>query len=602
MKNKFRWWLIGICVTYFVIHSITVIWFEPAVLNIESDNLLYDSKLVSEGVVPFKELFTRSLVPLYVNAAIFAIFGIHVKLTSIAVYFFSSLALYFFGRVVLALFKKQPETLVAVSIMAVFGVRGFSDFFLYFGLWALMVWHRRPGFWLLFVSGASIGLSVLSYSAYITWCIAIMIFIAANYVKDVSNHNHSFVYILKSQAVFAIGCAVTLLMPMFYFISITDWQWMADSFMADSFIYAYILSTIIGVISLSMLHVIKRDISIIGKIAPLVGIIMILLFFYKENPGVSVKIAVIHDFFREASWLLVPFFILFMLGALQLFKKQIAFVRPVAIITSLVFFYIATVGTFHLSRGPSLSFGHEGRVYFFTLIILYAVVFFLYIRSTKKTIPNINYWQYLVIVLPVVVIFAASLTYSDWLPTYIYNYSFSIVIATSVIFVFFWNSSSAYAKQFLGVCSIGVVCAYVVFPKLTKGTDQFNPSTEIQSANAWQVVEYIQANTKPSDTIFTAVPFFALRSGRNMTLPITHPVVYTSKQDDPKPYDPYSVIPAVSEIQEHLKKSSVEYIILDERTRSLFLSDRHPEITKYIKKNYKAVQEFENIKILKKLD
>lgn len=602
MKNKWHWWLICICVAYFIVHSIAVVWFEPTVLNIESDNLLYDSKLVSEGVVPFKELFTRSLVPLYVNAAIFAIFGIHVKLTSIAVYFFSSLALYFFGRVVLALFKKQPETLVAVSIMAVFGVRGFSDFFLYLGLWALMVWHRRPRFWLLFVSGASIGLSVLSYSAYITWCIAIMIFIAANYVKDVSNHNHKFLYVLKSQMAFAIGCAVTLLLPIFYFISITDWQWMADSFMADSFIYAYIISIIVGLISLSIFYVVKRDISIIGKVAPLVGILMILLFFYKENPGVSVKIAVIHDFFRVASWLLVPFFILFVSAALQLFKKQLAFVRPVAIITSLVFFYIATVGTFHLSRGPSLSFGHEGRVYFFTLIILYAVVFFLYIRSTKKTIPNINYWQYLVIVLPVVVIFAASLTYSDWLPTYIYNYSFSIVIAASVVFVFFWNSASMYAKQFLWVCGIGILCSYVVFPKLTKGTDQFNPSTEIQTTNAWQVVQYIQANTKPSDTIFTAVPFFALRSGRNMTLPITHPVVYTSKQDDPKPYDPYSVIPAVSEIQEQLKKTSVEYIILDERTRSLFLSDRHPEITKYIKKNYKAVQEFGNIKILKKLD
>ncbi len=280
MKAKLNWWLISICGVYILVHSIRTIWFEPAVLNIESDNLLYDSKLVAEGVVPFKELFTRSLVPLYVNAALFAVFGIHVKLTALVIHVVSGLALYFFGRTVLVLYKKPAVVLLAVTIMAIFGVRGFSDLFLYLGLWALMVWHQRPIHWLLLICGASVGLSVLSYSAYITWCIAISVFIVAHYLNQISEHKLSLGYIMKSYVAFAVGSAITLLLPILYFINLTDWQWMADSFMADSFIYAYILSVIIGAVSLFLFHVVKRDIHRLVKLAPLIGVIMIVLFFY----------------------------------------------------------------------------------------------------------------------------------------------------------------------------------------------------------------------------------------------------------------------------------------------------------------------------------
>lgn len=602
MKNIYRWHFIIVAVLYVVIHTVITIWFEPTTFNIESDNLLYDSKLVAEGVVPFKELFTRSLVPLYVNAAIFSLFGIHIKLTTILVHCVSGLALFFFGKSVLAMFKKPSIALVAVMLMAIFGVRGFSDLFLYLGLYLLLVWRDRQTNWALIASGASIGLSVLSYSAYITWSIALMIFIAMHYLKQISASNFSFGYILKCLLWFTFGCGITLLLPILYFINLTDWQWMADSFMADSFIYAYILSGVLGCVSLCIFHLLKRDITRLALLAPVAGIIMLILFFYRANPGISVKIAVIHDFFRMASWVIVPFFVVFIFGGLQLFKKYTSYVRPVISITSAVFFYIAVVGALHVSRGPSLAFDEQGRIYFYTLITLYALSLILFWRTKKAAHIDVNYWQYIVIVLPVLITFAASLTYSDWLPTYVYNYSFSFIVAGSVVYLFFWEQASSYAKQFLWVCGVGFICAYFIFPKLTIGTKQFNPATEIQAQSAWQVIEFIQANTQVNDKIFTAVPFFALRSGRELALPLTHPVVYTSKQNDPKPYDPYEVIPSVSEIQEHLKNNRIKYIILDERTRSLFASSRHPEIAKFIKKNYEPIQEFGNIKILKRVD
>lgn len=602
MKNTTRWLSIIIPILYVVFHSALTIWFEPNAVNIESDNLLYDSKLVAEGIIPFKELFTRSLVPLYVNAVLFAVFGIHVKLAAILVHCVSGIALYFFGKVVFAIFKKPSIAIVATLAMAVFGVRGFSDLFLYLGLYVFLLWRDRQAGWLLIVSGASIGLSVLSYSAYITWCIAIMIFIAMQYLHQISKQDYSFIYILKSQLWFALGCGLTLLVPIVYFIGLTDWQWMADSFMADSFIYAYGLSVLAGFTGLCVFRFLKRDITKLALLAPLAGIGMLVLFFYRANPGVSVKVAVIHDFFRIASWIIIPFLITFIFGGLHLFKRYISFVRPVLFISGIVFIYIAIIGAFHVSRGPSLAFDAQGRIYFITLIILYCISFFLYYRSKKSLVIDVSHWQYMVILLPAVITFSASLTYSDWLPTYVYNYSFSLIVAASVVWLFFWNEATPYAKQFLWVCTIGLICAYVVFPKLMKGGEQFNPSTEIQSQPAWQVVEYIQVNTGVNDRLFTAVPFFALRSGRDLALPITHPVVYTSKQDDPKPYDPYNVIPSVSEIQAYLKNNSIEYIILDERTRSLFFSSRHPEITKFIKKHYSPVEQFGNIKILKRVD
>ncbi len=596
MKRKEHYILLAIVLLYFVVYAIQIFWFENEIINFESDNLIYDAKLVAEGVVPFKELFTRSIVILYVYAGAIALFGVHVKFLQLLVAIASGAALYLFGWSAHKLFNNFTITALATIGLAIFQVRGFSDLGLYAAILLLLIWKERHSNWWLLISGACLGLGVLSYRAYIVWGIVMVIFIAYQLFED---KKISLQRNIISVIMFSSGLGIAMLGPVLYFVVITDWRWMSDVYLANGLVYGLIGALTGGVIASIIFSKIRDDVSKLTCLAVPIYLALLVLFVYKQQPDIATKIGVIHDFARIGGWLIIPFMSLVVIGGIQLFKKHISIVRPIVYSAALLLAYVIIAGTFHPSRGPSLAFTAQGSWYFISLIIAIIIAAIVFWKKHKRLTLDITVWQYGVLILPVTVMFAASLTYSDWLPTYAYNYAFSFVLGGAVIYAALWKNRTQYSKQLLALAAIFLTCSFIIFPKVTKNAKRFNPSTEMEVRHAWNVVEYIQAHTNPTDEIFTAVPFFALRSGRPLALNITHPVVYIPEANDPKSYDPYNVIPSISEIQEYLSDEKIEYIIQDERTRSLFRTSRHARIQKYIKNNYSLVEEYGNIKILR---
>lgn len=73
--------------------------------------------------------------------------------------------------------------------------------------------------------------------------------------------------------------------------------------------------------------------------------------------------------------------------------------------------------------------------------------------------------------------------------------------------------------------------------------------------------------------------------------------MYITQSDDPMPYDPNNIVPNTSEIINCLNRDKIEYVVADERTKSLFLSDRHPDVRDYILSNYMVETTIDNVNI-----
>ena len=91
---------------------------------------------------------------------------------------------------------------------------------------------------------------------------------------------------------------------------------------------------------------------------------------------------------------------------------------------------------------------------------------------------------------------------------------------------------------------------------------------------------------------------FAVESDRRIILDISHPLAYALSVDDPTGgYDPYDITPSITEIMSYLEQHKVKYIVGDPRTKSLFISDKHPELRDYILENYTIEKTIDNVDI-----
>jgi hypothetical protein len=129
-----------------------------------------------------------------------------------------------------------------------------------------------------------------------------------------------------------------------------------------------------------------------------------------------------------------------------------------------------------------------------------------------------------------------------------------------------------------------------------------NPDRELSMSTNMNVSYYIKDKTLKNEPIFTAVPVFAVSANRPLFYNIAHPLMYMTQSDDPMPYDPNNIVPNTSEIINCLNRDKIEYVVADERTKSLFLSDRHPDIRDYILSNYIVETKIDNVNIYRFLN
>lgn len=615
MNRKQYLLFLAIPLGYFIFRVIQIFYFESSFINFESDNLIYDAKLVAEGLVPFRDLFTRSVIPLYLYAALISMFGVHVKLILILLALSATLSVLLIGTISWKLFHDYFVAIVAMLMIAIFGPGDLAELFLYSSLLIFIIASAKRKGPLFLLSGGLMALSVLSYRAYVVWILAIVMIIAFKFFNKKALHTLR--ELLIQQFYFLLGSGIVLLVTLLFYISITSWQWMSEAYLADKIIYSFVGSIVVGVCSLILFFIKKRNLLSIKWFYPIILLLSLGMFFYQPQPDPIIKIGVIHDFARLSLWLMIPFLFFITTNIIKLYGLN-KIVRFTAWASFGLLVEIIIIGTYHVNRGPSLELDSYGKNYFITLTLLFCGIIFIYIagsnsnkflklvklknvESDKKYFPTVSLFPYLIILFPALGVFLGSMTYSDWLPGHVYNYGFSLVMASAIFYVHLWRKKNIFAKSIVYCGIVVLIFTIFVFPKMTVDNSVYNSATEMRASDAWLAVEFIENNTDVGDEIFTAVPFFALRSGRNLMLNITHPVVYITEESDPMSYDLNNVVPAVSDIKEYLIRNKVEYLIQDERTRSLFRTDRHPGIAKYIRENYQSVQKFGDIQIFERI-
>jgi hypothetical protein len=166
--------------------------------------------------------------------------------------------------------------------------------------------------------------------------------------------------------------------------------------------------------------------------------------------------------------------------------------------------------------------------------------------------------------------------------------------------LFFKKNSSL--KQQTKVKYLLALTALFIFSFFYYINYNFNYNAQINKSDLDQTLEYISKNTTNNQEIFTGNPTFALRAERGLALNISHPLVYVTNPPFFSDYDPYNLVPSEFEIIEYLESKKIDIIVADRRTRSLFISERHINISTYIKTHYYVDATFGDIEIYRLLD
>ena len=124
-----------------------------------------------------------------------------------------------------------------------------------------------------------------------------------------------------------------------------------------------------------------------------------------------------------------------------------------------------------------------------------------------------------------------------------------------------------------------------------------NPDRGLSMSTNMDVSDYIKENTLNNEPIFTAMPVFAVGANRPIIYNIAHPLMYITPFEDPMHYDPNNIVPNTSEIIDYLYTNKIEYVVADQRTKAIFLSDKHPDIRDYILSHYIVETIIDNVYI-----
>lgn len=105
------------------------------------------------------------------------------------------------------------------------------------------------------------------------------------------------------------------------------------------------------------------------------------------------------------------------------------------------------------------------------------------------------------------------------------------------------------------------------------------------------VVAWFQANTKPTDEIFTAAVGIPMFSGRPLALNISRPVIYGYPHI--KPDIKYALFPTPQAIMDYLTINQTKYCIVEKSTRDSYYNG-HPELKQFLESNFTHLQTFKN--------
>lgn len=524
-------------------------------LNLDEGNGLYDANLILQGEIPFKDYITREPGYLYTLALFIKIFGYSIVTTRLLAIIANVVICLFIFKIGKELYNKNVGLVAAL-------IYSLSPFFVYEGIIGYvqavsLTWVPISAYFLVLafrgnkskyylLSGLFIGIAMLFYRGHIAYLILCPL--ALFYIRP-----KEFTGLIRNSVTFLLGFCIPVVPVLAYFVLQTDLQWMLSQYTPPGLVES-------------------------GK----------------QTPYIQAKSRLIYTLFRTALYLFIPFLLFLSLLLKNLIGKSGKLFLLVAGLWAFVLFLVVRgryVEWYDFGQQPMPS-GYT--IVFFSLLGLLFFISLLYLANPRFGIDIKSNLKYANIFL-VVWLFSASIyfiispTRSDigFIPAAI-----MAAVAISVTFQLqrgrIWKGLAATFLTLLILSAVFAGFAYTNTP---------NPNRAIKMSVAQDVGRYVNERTLPDDEIL-AITMFAVESDRRIILDISHPLAYMSSDDDPTGgYDPYDLTPSITEIINYLVEHEVKYIVACPRTKSLFISDRHPELRDYILKNYTIEKSVDNVDI-----
>lgn len=550
----------------FLVSAFLIRLYYAAVSNVDLDEgqFIYDARLLGDGMIPFVDWTTRAPLLLGFLAASIEVFGYNLMAGKLVSIFFTILTGYLLYQVGKELYSKRVG-LIACALYLFMPFVIFSTiiiktepaqaFFIVLSMYMLILGLKRGQNRFFFLNGLFIALAFLIRRSSLIYLPLEPLFLLLFY--------RQLGPVVKKGSLILAGTLAGVL-PLLYLPLLTDWRW-------ANLVYGWG-----GVKELSQSSAIATRKVAFNVVVLAMPLILLPLSF------------IIIEIRKRWSRLPAKSSLPFIVGFILLFANFLAFsllqyddrwnmipLSSEAKIVSGILFTLGLASTYFLISKDNLSESKKG---FSSLLLFYWLgsicLFYVILMGSWFT-------NYFLEFIPPLCIMAA--------------------VMISLAFTRFSNRQRASSTTFFGLSShmlIVFLIGSVIFSGVILGTaQQYGRSWSMDDIN--EVGEYISQHTVEGEEIFTMGTAFAVAADRPVVLHISHQAIYQGVAENPVPYDPYGVIPKVSEIVSYLQEHYVRYIIMDGRTKGMI--DTHPALREFVYSNYILEAEFRKADVYKRI-
>jgi len=558
-------WAVELAVTLIII--LLVYFASVGDINLDEGDGLYDANLILQGEIPFKDYITREPGYLYILALFIKVFGYSMmtgRLMSIIAGVVTCLFIFKIGK---ELYNKNVG-LVAALIYCL------SPYFIYYGIIGYvqetsLVWVPISMYFLILaikgnelkyylLSGLFIGIAMLFYRGHLVYLILsplVLLYI----------HPWEFKNLFRNTATVLLGFCIPVVPVLAYLVLQTDYHWMLTQYMPT-----------------------PSTISITDTVAA----------GAYQMTYLQAKSRVLYCLSRSALYLFIPFLVFLSLLLKNLVKNRKTFIPALTLLWAFVLYIVVNGRSIRWYDFGQQPMPNGYPVVFFYLLGLLSLFSLLFLANTRFALAlktKLNFTNIFLIVW----FFCASIFLITNSRTFAFPNNIgaipAAIMAAIAIVVLFEVQKGKLRKVLTFTFPILLILSTVFAGFVYINTP--NPDRSIKMSVARDVGQYVKERTSPDDEILT-IAIFAVEADRRIVFDISHPLVYVSRVDDPaRGYDPYNIIPTITELKNYLEQHKIEYIVADPRTKGLFISNRHQDLRDYILENYTIEKSIDNVDI-----
>lgn len=533
-------------------------------LLLDEGQWIYDARLLSDGLIPFVDWTTRAPLLLGFLAASIKVFGYNLIAGSLVSIFFTILTGYLLYRVGNELYSKRVGLIAcALYLFMPFVIywttatlgEPVQAFFIVLSMYMLILGLKSGQNKFFFLNGLFIAAAFLIRRSSLIYLPFEPLFLLLFY-KQLR-------VVIKKEFIILAGTLVGIL-PLLYIPLLTDWRW-------ANFVYGWGGLELVS--QSSAIDMWKVAFNTVVLTMPLV--LLPLSFIIVEVRKSWARLS------ARPGFLLIVGFVLLFAGFLAFSFLQYGDcwnmipLSSEAKIISGILFCIGLASIYSLisrSNVPKVNGGFSHQLLFYWLGSI-CLFYFIFMRAWLT-----NYFLELVPPLCIMSAVIISSVYSGFSSGRRASQAAFFRLSSPMLVVFLIGS--------------------VIFSGVVLGTaHQYARSWSMDDIN--EVAEYISQHTSEGEEVFTMGTAFAVAANRPVVLNISHQAIYQGVEENPVPYDPFGVIPKVSEIVSYIQEHNVRYIIMDGRTKGMV--DTHPALREFVYSNYILEAKFHKADVYKRV-